>query len=98
MHKNGYPYEIPRGGTMDPEIIDDLQEKFEEAFKKYGMSYANNGVTTTNNNGIEIGLNEDGKIPVEVLFDPETKIQKATGITRCIRSGKFPIIQESNHT
>ena len=71
IHKNGYPYEIPKGGTMDPDIIDNLQRRLEETFKKYGISYANNVVTTTYNNGIEIGLNEDGKIPVEVLFDPE---------------------------
>ncbi len=74
MHKDGYPYEILRGGTIEPDTIENLQVKFEETFKKYGIPYANNGVTTTDNNYIEIGLNKVGKVPTEVLADPDFKV------------------------
>ena len=50
IHKDGQPYEIPRGGTMTPEIIDNLQEKFELVLKKYSIAYGKNGVTTNKNN------------------------------------------------
>ncbi len=96
MHKDGYPYEIPRGGTMNPEIVDGLQEKFEEAFKKYGMSYANNGVTTTNNNGVEVGLNADGKIPVEALFDPEYKVYEGSRHNDLIRIANALLFRNQN--
>lgn len=96
MHKDGYPYEIPRGGTIDPLIIDGLQEKFEEAFKKYGISYANNGVTTTNTNGIEIGLNADGKIPVEALFDPDYKVYEGSRHNDLIRIANALLFRNQN--
>ena len=38
------------------------------------------------------------KIPVEVLFDPETKIQIGDRNNEMHQSGQFLIIQESNHT
>ena len=85
MHKDGYPYEFIRGGTMEPDTIEDLQKRFEDAFKKYGIPYANNGVTTAYDFGLEAGLNKEGKIPIEVLFDPDTKIQEGDRNNELIR-------------
>lgn len=96
IHKDGYPYEIPKGGTMQPEILNGLQEHFEDAFKKYGMSYANNGVTTTDNNGIEIGLNEKGEIPMEILFDPDTKIYEGDRHHELIRVANALLFRNQN--
>ena len=73
IHKNGQPYEIPRGGTMTPEIIDNLQEKFELVLKKHSIAYGKNGVTNINKNYNFI--NQD-RIPVEVLFHPDVKIKE----------------------
>jgi MoxR-like ATPase len=85
IHRDGYPYETPEGGTMDPITMDDLQQRFEEAFKKCEIPYGNNGVTHTYNNGIEVGLNEEGKIPTKLLFDPYTKIYEGDRNNQLLR-------------
>ena len=54
-----------------------LKVSLKTAFKNYGIPYCNNGVII-NDTGAEIGLNlnlnEEGKIPIEVLFNPDYKV------------------------
>ncbi len=71
IHERGQPYEIPRGGTMVPGIIDNLQEKFEITLKKYDIVYGNNAVTQTGSRY----LNTD-RLPMEILFHPDVKIEE----------------------
>ena len=81
---------------MEPDTIEDLQEKFEDAFKKYGIPYANNGVTTAYDFGVETGLNKEGKIPIEVLFDPDTKIQEGDRNNELIRVANILLFRNQN--
>ena len=60
VHKNGFQYTFVEGGTMDPEIIDDLDNHIEAICKKYNIPYidAHNGQDAT----------------IRDLLEPETKI------------------------
>ena len=74
IHKHGYRYEIIRGGTRDPETINNAKGKFEAAFKDYDIPYCNNGVIIrTNDADVGIGLNAEGKIPIDSVFGINTE-------------------------
>ena len=65
-HRNGYAYEIL--GTLEPEVIDQMQGHLEQICKKYGLKYSPEGSSVSNLN--------DQLIPIHELFKPGTKILK----------------------
>ena len=76
-----------RGGTRDPETINNAKGKFEAAFKDYDIPYCNNGVIIrTNDADVGIGLNAEGKIPIDSVFGSNTEnyIMKVNGILNFI--------------
>jgi hypothetical protein len=71
-HKDGFNYEII--GTLEPEVVDEMETHLQEVCARSGIKYPSNNVTT----------NPGNLIPIQDLFNENTIIYEGEQQTRTI--------------
>jgi hypothetical protein len=65
IHKNGFSYQIL--GTQEPVIANDFEQHIDNICRRNGISYLSNGNGSSNSKSSSL-------VPIEDLFEPDTKI------------------------